>query len=86
MKIKDLYKKAKTLKRTIVFPEAGFSDRTIQAVKIIQKKHIAKPVLIGDESALVLRDKKLIDFEIINPLTFANRNEMVKRVYAKMVK
>lgn len=83
MKTKYLYKKAKELQKTIVFPEAGFSDRTIEAIKIIQKKGIAKPVLIGDESALVLRDKSLIDYQIINPQTFQNKNEIINALYEK---
>lgn len=83
MKNKELYKKAKALQKTIVFPEAGFSDRTLEAVKIIQKKGIAKPILIGDESALILRDKSLINFQIINPKTFQNREELVNRLYEK---
>lgn len=83
MKIKKLYKKAKSLQKSIVFPEAGFSDRTIEAVKYIQKKSIAKPILIGDESALILRDKHLADFQIINPQTFQAKDEMVKRLYQK---
>lgn len=83
MKIKQLYKQAKLLQKTIVFPEAGFSGRTIEAVKYIQKKKIAKPLLIGDESALVLRDKSLIDFQIVNPKTFAQKDELVKRLYEK---
>ena len=83
MKVKELYKKAKQLQKTIVFPEAGFSVRTLEAVKYIQKKGIAKPFLIGDESALILRDKSLADFQIINPQTFAGREELVKRLYQK---
>ena len=83
MKTKYLYKKAKELQKTIVFPEAGFTDRTIEAIKIIQKKGIAKPVLIGDESALVLRDKSLIDYQIINPQTFQNKNEIINALYEK---
>jgi len=83
MKIKDLYKKAKALQKTVVFPEAGFSDRTLEAVKYIQRKKIAKPVLIGDESALVLRDKSLAQFQIISPSTFASRDELVKCLYEK---
>ena len=83
MKGKDILTRAKRLGKSIVFPEAGFSDRTIEAVKIIQKKGVAKPILIGDESALVLRDKKLINFQIINPKTFPQREEVVKRLYTK---
>lgn len=83
MKVKDFYKRAKALQKTIVFPEAGFSDRTIDAVKYIEKKGIAKPILIGDESALILRDKKLMDFEIINPKTFPQKDILAKKLYAK---
>ena len=83
MKVKMLYKKARELKKTIVFPEAGFSDRTLEAIKYIQKKEIARPILIGDESALVLRDKSLIDYQIINPKTFQGKDELIKRLYEK---
>ena len=79
MKVKDFYKKAKKMSKTIVFPEAAFSARTIEAVKIIAKKKIAKPLLIGDESALILRDKALSDFQIINPVTFAHKDEGNKK-------
>lgn len=83
MKVKKIYKKARLLQKTIVFPEVGFSDRTVQAVKIIRKRSIAKPILIGDESALILRDRKLADFEIINPQTFQAKDEFVKYLYQK---
>lgn len=83
MKIKELYKKAKSLQKTIVFPEVAFSDRTIEAVKLIQKKGIAKPILIGDESALILRDKKLAEFQIISPQNFQGKDELAKRLYQK---
>lgn len=83
MKNKDIYKKARLLQKTIVFPEAGFSNRTLEAVKYIQKKGIAKPILVGDESALILRDKKLADFQIINPQTFQNKDDLVERLYNK---
>ena len=83
MKINSIYKKAKMLQKSIVFPEAGFSDRTLEAVKYIRKKGIAKPILVGDESALVLRDKSLAQFEIINPITFASRDELVKCLHSK---
>ena len=83
MKIKELYRKASLLNKTIVFPEAGFSDRTIEAVKYLQKKKICKPLLVGDESALVLRDKSLINFEIINPKTFQNLEDVVQTLYKK---
>ncbi len=83
MKVKDFYKKARKLSKSIVFPEVGFSARTIEAVKLIAKKKIAKPILIGDESALILRDKSLSNFQIINPYTFSARDELIKRLYQK---
>ncbi len=83
MKIKEIYKKAKSLQKTIVFPEAAFSDRTIEAVKIIKKKKLAKVILIGDESALILRDKELASFQILNPKTFEHQDQIVKCLYEK---
>ena len=65
---KQLTKLAKMKNKTIVFPEAGFSDRIIEAVRYISAKKIAKVILIADESALALRFKKL-DVTIINPKT-----------------
>ena len=83
VKEKKIFKQAKLLQKSIVFPEASFSDRTIEAVKYIQKKSIAKPILIGDESALILRDKTLADFQIISPKTFQAKDELVKHLYQK---
>lgn len=64
---KYIIKKAKGKGYTIVFPEAGFSDRIIAAAKIVAKKKIAKVILIGDESSLVMRFKNLKRFSIVNP-------------------
>ena len=61
-KIKDLIKESKRLQKTIVFPEVSFSDRTLEAVKYLQKKKICKVLLVGDASALILRDKDLEKF------------------------
>ncbi len=83
MKIKSIYKKAEKLQKTIAFPEAEFSERTLSAIKIIAKKKIATPILIGDESGLVLRDKSLLGFQIINPKTFEHKNKLVKCLYNK---
>ena len=82
-KIKDLLKRAKKKQKTIVFPEVSFSDRTFEAVKILQKKGIVKVLLVGDASALILRDKAFSEFEIVNPVTFPNRDKLVKTLYEK---
>lgn len=85
-KIKDLVKEAKRKQKTIVFPEVSFSDRTLEAVKILQKKKICKVLLVGDASALILRDKSLEKFEIVNPVTFPDRKKLVKTLYEKRKK
>ena len=81
--IKDVIKEAKKKQKTIVFPEVSFSDRTVEAVKVLQKKKIVKVLLVGDASALILRDKSFENFEIVNPVTFPDRNKLVKTLYEK---
>lgn len=66
---KQLLKLTKNSNKKIVFPEASFSDRTVQAVLKLKKLGICEPVLIGDESSLIMQNKKLGKFGIINPKT-----------------
>ena len=82
-KMKDLLALAKKKNRTIVFPEAGFSDRTIEAVKYLNKKKIVNVILIGDESSLIVRHKELSGFTIINPKTSQLREKFVKKLMLK---
>lgn len=82
-KIEKLIDLAKKKQKTIVFPEASFSDRTVEAVKILQKKGIVKVMLVGDASALILRDKCFEKFDIVNPVTFPDRAKLVKALYEK---
>ncbi len=82
-KIKNLLKAAKDRQKTIVFPEASFSDRTVEAAKILQKEKIVKVLLVGDASALILRDKCFEKFDIANPITFPERAKLVKTLYEK---
>ena len=81
--IKQLFARAKAKNKTIIFPEAGFSDRTIQAVKILKRKKICNVILVGDESSLVIRDKSLLSFTILNPKTYAYKNKLAKHLYLK---
>lgn len=64
---KRLLKLAKKQKKTIVFPEAAYSDRIIKASLLLTKKQICNVILIADESALLMRYKKLKNITIINP-------------------
>ncbi len=82
-KIDKLVDLAKKKQKTIVFPEVSFSDRTVEAVKYLQKKKIVKVLLVGDASALILRDKIFEHFDIVNPVTFPNREKLVKTLYEK---
>lgn len=82
-KVKDLIKRAKEKQKTIVFPEVSFSDRTVEAVKILQKQKIVKVLLVGDASALILRDRIFEKFDIVNPVTFPDRDKLVKTLFEK---
>ncbi len=81
--VKNIYKQAKSKNKTIIFPEAEFSQRIVDAVKIIDKKGIANCLLVGDASAMVLRDKSLEKFEIVCPKSYKNRDKLVKILYEK---
>lgn len=83
LKEKDIFREAKKRQKTIVFPEVSFSDRTFEAVKFLQKKGIVKVLLVGDASAMLLRDKAFEKFEIVSPVTFAERDRLVKTLYEK---
>lgn len=78
---KLLLKKAKEKFKTIVYPEADFSPRIIEATKIIAKKKIAKVILIGDESSLVLKYGKLDNMQILNPKTSDLAEELSSAFY-----
>ncbi len=82
-KIDDILSAAKKRQKTIVFPEVSFSDRTFEAVKFLQKKKIVKVLLVGDASALSLRNKEFEKFDIVSPVTFPERAKLVKALYDK---
>lgn len=77
----NLIKKAKKLNKTIIFPEAGYSERIVNACKYIHKNKIAKVIMLGDESALVLKHKKLKGITIINPKTSSFKSEFASSLY-----
>ena len=82
MNIEKILKiEAKKKYKTIVFPEAGFSDRIVEAAKIISKQKIAKVILIADESAFALRFKNFKDVTIINPKTSELTESLAEKLY-----
>lgn len=79
----ELIKYAKSKKKTIVFPEVAFSDKTVSAVCYLKKHNICNVILVGDESAILMQHKSLKNFTIINPKTYSMREEFAKQlVYA----
>lgn len=78
---KLLITKAKEKFKTIVYPEADFSPRIIEATKIVAKNKIANVILIGDESSLVLKYGKLDNMQVINPKTSELTNVLAEKFY-----
>ena len=78
---KYLITKARGRQKTIVFPEAGFSDRIVEAARIVRDKGIAKVILVGDESSLVLRYKNLEKMQIRNRKTDAETEFQAEKLY-----
>ncbi len=66
-KVEDLFDKAKVLNKTIVFPEADYSPRVLEAVEIVLQKNIAKVILLGDPDSLTKKSDKIKNATIINP-------------------
>lgn len=83
--VETLINKAKEVQKTIVFPEAEFSERIINASKIISEKNIADVVLIGDENTIKnkLNSNKLNNITIINPKNYEKINEISNLIYEK---
>ena len=76
---KTILKKARLLKKTIVFPE-GDSDRVIEAVKILRRKKIVDCILIGNEEIL---KSKISDVTIVNPNTSGIKEQLIQALYEK---
>ena len=81
---KQILKLAKQRQKSIVFPEASFSNVVMEAAMDLNKKKIVKVILLGDESALVLRYKeKIKGMTIINPKTSDVYEDRVNLLYEK---
>ena len=80
---KKIFKTAKSLNKIIIFPEASFSERIVEAAKIIRDKKIANVIFVGDESNLILKYKNLKNITIINPKTSDIRVEVENLIFEK---
>lgn len=67
--VKELISKARLLNKTIIFPEADFSDRVLNACKTIASSGIAKVALIGNQHSLTQKigNKNLKNIVINDP-------------------
>lgn len=66
-KVTQLYKKAKALGKTVVFPEADNSDRVLKAAEIVLKKKIANVILLGSPEVITQKSNKINGATIIDP-------------------
>ena len=80
---KQIYKMARQDVKTLVFPEAGFSDRIISAVRIGTAKKLFKAILIGDESAMFLKYSSIANenIEIINSKTSDLKDVFAEEIF-----
>ena len=82
---KEIIKRAKEKNKTIVFPEASFSDRISKAGIKIAKMGLAKVIFIGDESSMSLQLKKndLKYVTVYNPKTFEHKQKIIEHIFEK---
>lgn len=82
--IQGIVEKSKSLKKTIVFPDAT-DERAIQAARILQDKGIVTPVLIGDRTAIEAQARKcgtsLAGIQTIDPATSERREAFAEIFY-----
>lgn len=79
-----LIDKAKVKYKKIVFPEAEFSPRIIEAVKIIAREKIAQTVLVGDQAKITCNlGQTLANVTIVDPKNFEKIDEIVNHIYEK---
>lgn len=79
-----LINKAKQKNKKIVFPEAEFSPRIIEAVKIIASQKIANVVLVGNvEKIQTLLGQKFDNVEIIDPTNCEKGEQIANHIFEK---
>ena len=80
--IKEIKKRAKSNKKTIVLPET-MDKRILKATNVILKERIANIILIGDEKEIEKNSKGLniSKAQIINPKTFEQTDKLANSLY-----
>ena len=80
-KVSNLIRKSQKLQKTIVYPEAEYSERVIKAIEIVLRKKIAKVILLGNPENILKKSKKLHNAIIIDP----NTSELLEDLTIKLV-
>lgn len=75
---KELLQKAKAKKRRVVFPEASFSSRIVQAGIQIAKQGIADVVFLADENFVCQNHKNIF---VVNYKTSPLLNELANKIH-----
>lgn len=80
----SIHTKARSLKKTIVFPDAT-DERAIQAARILHDRQILTPILIGDASAIQQQARKcgasLAGLQVIDPTKSDHLDRYVHTFY-----
>lgn len=84
--ISRLYSKAKQKNATIILPEAVLDDRVMDACINLLRDDICNLVLLGTLEQYPDEIRNNIRATIVNPITFARREEMVKLLMQKRKK
>ena len=84
--LSQIKNKAKTLKRTVVFPE-GDDDRTLKAVAELEKEKIVHCLVLGEEQQLRARARELkLDLgaaEIVDPRLDPKKGDYANLLYER---
>ncbi len=80
-KVKNLLSRASKLNKSVVYPEAAFSDRVLKAVEIVLKKKVAKPILLGDPEVILNKGYNLKGATIIDPKTSELTQDFSNKLY-----
>lgn len=84
---KQIFAMAKQDIKTIIFPEANFSNKVMQAIKYLVQKKLAKVIIVGDETAMYLRFSSVdsSDLKIINSKTSPLKEEVIEKLKTLLV-
>ena len=76
--IKELISKAKTKKATIIFPEAEYSPRVQEAIRMLLTKKICSVYAVGESESLASLGKGIT---IVSPKTYPDMDKLAHKLY-----